>query len=40
LPDGSAAPASVSATLKARGDVIDSRKFELGEVDTSVEEEK
>ena len=40
LPDGSASPASVSATLKARGDVIDSRKFELGEVDTSVEEEK
>jgi NADH-quinone oxidoreductase subunit J len=40
LPDGSAAPSSISATLKARGDVIDSRKFELGEVDTSVEEEK
>jgi NADH-quinone oxidoreductase subunit J len=40
LPDGSAAAASISATLKARGDVIDSRIFELSEVDTSVEEEK
>ncbi|MFZ2227547.1 MAG: NADH-quinone oxidoreductase subunit J [Candidatus Nanopelagicaceae bacterium] len=36
LPDGSPAPNSISATLEARGDVIDSRQFQLGEV----EEEK
>ncbi len=29
LPDGTAAAASISATLKARGDVIDSRPFQL-----------
>jgi NADH-quinone oxidoreductase subunit J len=31
LPDGTAAPTSISATLKARGDVIDSKPFQLGE---------
>ena len=31
LPDGTAAPNSISAMLKARGDVIDSRPFQLGE---------
>jgi NADH-quinone oxidoreductase subunit J len=40
LPDGSAAPTSISATLKARGDMLDSRSFELGEVDNTVAEEK
>ena len=40
LPDGSAAPTSISATLKARGDMLESRSFELGEVDNTVEEEK
>ena len=40
LPDGRAAPTSISATLKARGDMLESRSFELGEVDNTVEEEK
>ena len=40
LPDGSAAPTSISATLKARGDMLESRSFELGEVDNTVVEEK
>ena len=40
LPDGSAAPTSISATLKARGDILESRSFELGEVDNTVTEEK
>ena len=40
LPDGSAAPTSMSATLKARGDILESRSFELGEVDNTVAEEK
>ena len=40
LPDGTAAAASINASLKARGDVLDSSRFELGTVDTSVEEEK
>ncbi len=40
LPDGTAAAASVNASLKARGDVLNSSSFELGNVDTSVEEEK
>jgi NADH-quinone oxidoreductase subunit J len=31
LPDGTPAPTSISATLKARGDVIDSKPFQLGE---------
>ena len=40
LPDGSAAPNSISATLKARGDILDSAQFELREVDNTVTEEK
>ena len=40
LPDGTPAPTSISATLKARGDVIDSAQFQLDNVDTSVVEEK
>jgi len=40
LPDGSAAPTSIWATLKARGDMLESRSFELGEVDNTVAEEK
>jgi NADH-quinone oxidoreductase subunit J len=40
LPDGTPAPTSISATLKARGDVIDSGAFQLDNVDTTVAEEK
>jgi NADH-quinone oxidoreductase subunit J len=40
LPDGSPAPTSISATLKARGDMLDSSQFQLDVVDTSVVEEK
>lgn len=40
LPDGTPAPSSISATLKARGDVIDSGQFQLDNVDTTVKEEK
>ena len=40
LPDGTPAPSSISATLKARGDVIDSSQFQLDNIDTSVAEEK
>jgi NADH-quinone oxidoreductase subunit J len=40
LPDGTPAPSSISATLKARGDVIDSSQFQLANVDTTVVEEK
>ena len=40
LPDGTPAPSSISATLKARGDVIDSSQFQLDTVDTSIVEEK
>jgi NADH-quinone oxidoreductase subunit J len=40
LPDGTPAPSSISATLKARGDVIDSGQFQLDNVDTTVAEEK
>lgn len=40
LPDGTAAAASINASLKARGDVLNSSVFELGTVDTSAEEEK
>ena len=40
LPDGSAAPTSISATLKARGDVLDSSAYQLDNVDTTVIEEK
>lgn len=40
LPDGTIATASVNASLKARGDVLDSSVFELGTVDTSEGEER
>ena len=40
LPDGTPAPSSISATLTARGDVIDSSQFQLDNVDTTVVEEK
>jgi len=40
LPDGTPAPSSISATLKARGDVIESAQFQLDNVDTSIVEEK
>jgi NADH-quinone oxidoreductase subunit J len=40
LPDGTPAPNSISATLKARGDMLESGQFELGEVDKTVREEK
>ena len=40
LPDGSPAPTSISATLKARGDMLESSQFQLDVVDTSVAEEK
>ena len=40
LPNGTAAPNSISATLKARGDILDSKQFELSEVDKTVTEEK
>ena len=40
LPDGTPAQNSISATLEARGDMIDSTKFQLGNIDTSVDEEK
>jgi NADH-quinone oxidoreductase subunit J len=40
LPDGTPAPTSISATLKARGDVLDSGQFQLDNVDTTVVEEK
>ena len=40
LPDGSPAPTSVSATLKARGDMLDSSAYQLDNVDTTVIEEK
>jgi NADH-quinone oxidoreductase subunit J len=40
LPDGTPAPSSISATLKARGDVLDSSAFQLDNVDTTVTEEK
>ena len=40
LPDGTAAPTSISATLKARGDMLESSQFQLDVVDTTVVEEK
>jgi len=40
LPDGSAAPASISETLRTRGDMIDSSEFQLDQVNTEVREEK
>jgi NADH-quinone oxidoreductase subunit J len=40
LPDGTPAPTSISATLKARGDVLESEQFQLDVVDPTVKEEK
>jgi len=40
LPDGTPAAGSVNATLSARGDMLDYKKFDLSEVNTKVEEEK
>ena len=40
LPDGKPAPTSISATLKARGDMLESSQFQLDVVDTTVVEEK
>ena len=40
LPDGSPAPTSISATLKARGDMKDSAQFQLDNVDATIVEEK
>ena len=40
LPDGTPAADSVNATLSARGDMLDYKKFDLNEVNTKVEEEK
>ncbi len=40
LPDGTPAPNSISATLKARGDIIDSRPFQLGPLGPLGEEEE
>ena len=40
LPDGTPAADSVNATLSARGDMLDYKKFDLSEVNTKVEEEK
>jgi NADH-quinone oxidoreductase subunit J len=40
LPDGTPAPTSISATLKARGDVVDSAQYQLDVVDPTVKEEK
>ena len=40
LPDGTPAPASISETLRARGDMIDSSEFQLNQISTEVQEEK
>lgn len=40
LPDGTPSAASVNASLKARGDILEPSNFELGAVDTSIKEEK
>ena len=40
LSDGTPAPTSISATLKARGDVIESAPFQLDVVDPTIKEEK
>jgi NADH-quinone oxidoreductase subunit J len=40
LPDGTPAPTSISATLKARGDVIESAPFQLDVADPTIKEEK
>ncbi|MGI9143880.1 MAG: NADH-quinone oxidoreductase subunit J [Candidatus Planktophila sp.] len=40
LPDGTPAPASISETLRARGDMMDSSEFQLDQISTEVQEEK
>lgn len=40
LPDGTPAPTSISATLKARGDMLESTQFQLDAVDPTIAEEK
>ncbi len=40
LPDGSPAPASISETLRTRGDMIDSSQFQLDQINTEVVEDK
>jgi len=40
LHDGTPAPASISETLRTRGDMIDSSQFQLDEVNTEVRDEK
>ena len=40
LSDGTPAPTSISATLKARGDVIEYAPFQLDVVDPTIKEEK
>ena len=40
LPDGTPAADSISATLKARGDMLESAQFQLDQVDTTIVEEK
>jgi NADH-quinone oxidoreductase subunit J len=40
LPDGTAAPASISETLRTRGDMIDSAQFQLDQINPEVKDEK
>jgi NADH-quinone oxidoreductase subunit J len=40
LPDGTPAPASISETLRTRGDMIDSSQFQLDQINTEVTEDK
>jgi NADH-quinone oxidoreductase subunit J len=40
LPDGTPAPASISETLRTRGDMIDSSQFQLDQIKTEVQEDK
>ena len=40
LPDGTPAPASISETLRSRGDMIDSSQYQLDQIKTEVTEEK
>jgi len=38
LPDGTAAPTSISATLKARGNILDSAQYQLNNNDNAAED--
>jgi NADH-quinone oxidoreductase subunit J len=38
LPDGTPAPSSISATLKARGDMLDSGQYQLDNNDNAAED--